>query len=126
MNKNKIALLIDRNKEVGIETWVDPWGLFWQLEQSKRKFSWVFAQEYAECLGAGWRVPEYWELLRVHQYAKGNQYCPLEFHSLCYWTANTSAYSNIGALAVAFRDGRVEYRDKTRMFYVRYVIDVIS
>ena len=92
--------------------------LEWQNNPPKNQMTWHEANEYAESLGDGWRLPTRGELCDAYDNKiKG-------FNKFWYWSSSTYAQGTLNAWFVHFVSGNVFYGGKTNYTYVRCVREV--
>lgn len=92
--------------------------LEWQEDAPKNPMTWDEANEYAESLGDGWRLPTRGELIDAYDSSvKG-------FMNDYYWSSSTYGQATTNAWDVNFYVGLVGSSDKTINYYVRCVRDI--
>jgi len=97
-------------------------GLEWQTKTSNRLMNWREANEYAEFLGDGWRLPTIKELSTLIDYSRISPATTFPGHGNNYfWSSSVRADYTSFAWAVYFDYGYVYYHDKSHDYRVRCV-----
>ena len=92
--------------------------LQWEEKPAFFSTTWEKANNYAKCLGDGWRLPTRSELLQAYD-NKVQGFEPDD-----YWSSSTYAQNTNGAWYVDFDDGGVYYSGKASHRYVRCVREI--